>query len=167
MADATAFINADLDRNAFLQALHMADHANGLAAGVERIECCERDFQRLAVECAEAFVEEERVDRGLVTDQIGEGEGQREADEKALAAGEGPGIAADVALPGVDNFQFQFAHRLAAQGIAGMEPQQVAVGEAQQVIEGEALGELPVFVAARGADQPIEALPEIAVGGFF
>jgi len=66
----------------------VADHADHLAAGVERVEGVEGDFQGVGVERAEAFVEEERVDAGLVADQVGEGEGQRQADQETFAAGQ-------------------------------------------------------------------------------
>ena len=161
MADAAAFIDTDLDRNTLLQAFHMADHANGLAAGVECVEGIERNFQGVAIKRAEAFVEEKRVDRRLVTDQVGQGQRQRQTNEKTLAAGEGSGIPADIPLPGVDNFQLQFALCLAAQAVARMEPEQVAVGETEQVVEGEALGKFPVLVAACGTDQAIQSLSAV------
>src|SRR5256885_4857017 len=40
-----------------------------LAAVVEPVECVERDLQRVGIERAEAFVEEQRVDGGLVADR--------------------------------------------------------------------------------------------------
>ncbi|MPN46915.1 hypothetical protein SDC9_194514 [bioreactor metagenome] len=46
-----------------------------------------------------------------------------------------------------------------------MQAGQVAVGEVQQVVEGEALGELAELVAPGRADQAVEALPEVGVGG--
>ena len=54
IADPSALFNPNLCRNPLLHAVDVADGADHLAAGVER---------------AEAFVEEERVDAGLVADQ--------------------------------------------------------------------------------------------------
>ena len=62
----------------------MADDADHLAAGVQDIEGVQGDVQRVGVDGAEAFVEEERVDRGLVVEQIG----QRQADQEIFASGE-------------------------------------------------------------------------------
>lgn len=61
----------------------LADNADHLAAGVERVEGIQREVQRVGVEGAEAFVEEERVDRGLVAEQIG----QRQAEQETFASG--------------------------------------------------------------------------------
>ena len=81
------FFHANLRGNAFLHAFDVADDADHLAAGVEGIEGVEGDFQGVGVEGAEAFVEEQRVDAGLVADQVGEGEGEGQADQEAFAAG--------------------------------------------------------------------------------
>ena len=114
---------------------------------ITRVEGVEGDFQGVGVERAEAFVEEQRVDRGLVADQIGEGEGECQADQETFAAGQGAGVAGDIALPAVDDVEFEFAAALAAQQVAAVQAGQVAVGEVQQVVEGEALGELAELVA--------------------
>jgi hypothetical protein len=62
----------------------VADDADHLAAGVQGIEGVQGDVQHVGVDGAEAFVEEERVDRGLVAEQIG----QRQADQEIFASGE-------------------------------------------------------------------------------
>ena len=87
MPNPAALFNANLRRDAFLHAFYVADDADHLAAGVQCVEGVERDVQRVGVEGAEAFVEEQRVNRGLVADQVGEGEGQRQADQEAFPAG--------------------------------------------------------------------------------
>ena len=79
----------------------MADHTNHLAAGVEGIKGIQRNFQGVAIERAETFVEEKRIDRGLVADQIGKGNGQRQTDQKSLAAGERARFTLNYALPAV------------------------------------------------------------------
>ncbi len=71
MSDPAAFIYANLGGNAFFQAFYVADDTDHFAAGVERVQGAEGDFQGVAVEGAEAFVEEEGVNRGFVTDEIG------------------------------------------------------------------------------------------------
>lgn len=107
----------------------MADDADHLAAGVQGVEGVEGDFQGVGVEGAEAFVEEERVDAGLVADQVGEGEGQRQADQEAFAAGKGARVAGDFALPAVDDVEFEFAAAFPAQQVAAVQAGEVAVGE--------------------------------------
>ena len=57
--DAAALFDPDLCGNALFQAFDVADDANHLAAGVQRVERIERDFQRVAVERAEAFVQKQ------------------------------------------------------------------------------------------------------------
>jgi hypothetical protein len=61
----------------------VADDADHLAAGVQRVQGGQRHFQRVAVQRAKAFVQEQRVDRGLVADQIGQRQCQRQADQEA------------------------------------------------------------------------------------
>ena len=109
MPDAAALVHADLGGDAFLEAFDVADDADHLAAGVEGVERGEGGFEGVAVEGAEAFIEEERIDRGFVADQIGERQRQRQADEEALATGQGARVAGGVALPAVDDVQRQFA----------------------------------------------------------
>jgi len=48
---------------------YVAEHAGHLAAGVEHVEGIQREVQGVGIEGAEAFVEEQRVGRGLVADQ--------------------------------------------------------------------------------------------------
>ena len=43
-----------------------------------------------------------------------------------------------------------------------MQAGEVAVGEVEQVVEGEALGKFTELVAFGRADQAVEALPEVA-----
>ena len=59
MPDAAAFVYLDLCRDALFEPFDMADDADHFAAGVQRVEGVEGDVQRIAVECAEAFIEEE------------------------------------------------------------------------------------------------------------
>ena len=84
MPNPAALFNANLRWDAFLHAFDVADDADHLAAGVQRVEGVQGDVQRVGVDGAEAFVEEERVDRGLVAEQIR----QRQADQEIFASGE-------------------------------------------------------------------------------
>ncbi|MNY56084.1 hypothetical protein D3C86_1921260 [compost metagenome] len=90
-----------LHRNPFLHRLDVADHADHLAAGIQAVEGVQGDFQGFAIEGAEAFVEEQRVDAGLVADQIGQRQRQRKAHQEAFTAGQGSSVAQCVRLPGV------------------------------------------------------------------
>lgn len=58
VANSRGFFDSDLRWNALLECFHMADDADHFAAGVQRIECGQRHFQRVAVQRAKAFVEE-------------------------------------------------------------------------------------------------------------
>ena len=100
-----------------------------------------------------------------MADQIGECQCQCQADQEAFAAGQGARVADDFALPAIDDVEFELACRLAAQQVTAVQTGQVAVGELQQVVEGEALGEFAEFVALGRADQAVETLPEVGVGG--
>ena len=86
MPHATAFLHPHLHGDAFLERLHVADDADHLAAVVEPVQRGECDLQRVGIERAEAFVEEQGVDGGLVADQVGQRQCQGQADEEGLAA---------------------------------------------------------------------------------
>ena len=97
-----------------------------------------------------------------MADQVGERQSQRQADQEAFAAGQRARIAGDLALPAVDDVQFQFAGRFSAQQVAAVQPGKVMVGEVQQMVERQALGEFTELAAAGRADQAVEPLPDIA-----
>ena len=86
MPHAAALLHADLGGDAVLQTFDVADDADHLAAGIQGVERVECHVQRFGVERSEAFVEEQRVDGGLVADQIGQRQRQSQADQEALAA---------------------------------------------------------------------------------
>ena len=86
MPNAATFFYPDLRRNTLFHRLDMADDANHLATGVERIEGGQRNFQRVAIERAKTFVKKKRINRSLVTHQIRQCQGQRQADQKAFTA---------------------------------------------------------------------------------
>lgn len=97
MPDAAAFFDSDLRGDTFLETFNVADDANHLAAGVQSVECIERNhLQRIGVKCPKAFVEKERVDGSFMADQVGERERQGETDEETLAAGERARVAGNV-----------------------------------------------------------------------
>ena len=52
VADAATLVDADLRRDSFFQAVHVADDADHLAAGIECIECGKGGFQRIAIHLA-------------------------------------------------------------------------------------------------------------------
>src|SRR5690606_29415889 len=83
---ADALVYAQLHRNALLHRLDMTDHADGLAAGIKVVQRIQRHLQRLAIQRAEALVEKQRIDAGLVADQIRQCQRQGQADQETLAA---------------------------------------------------------------------------------
>ncbi|MNI31369.1 hypothetical protein D3C73_852520 [compost metagenome] len=79
----------------------MADHADGFTGSIQAVERVHRGIQGFRIQRAKAFVEEQRVDTGLVADQIGQRQCQRQAHQEAFTAGQGAGIAQRVRLPGI------------------------------------------------------------------
>lgn len=98
-AEPVDLFHFDLHRNALFHRLDVADHANGFTGSIQAVQCVQRGIEGFGVQRAEAFVEEQRVDAGFVADQIGQRQRQRQADQEALAAGQGTGIAQRVGLP--------------------------------------------------------------------
>src|SRR6202022_322917 len=66
-ADSDAFRYSDLQGDALFKRFHVTDHANHLAARIQRVEGVQRDFQCLAIERAETFIEEQGVNGRLET----------------------------------------------------------------------------------------------------
>ena len=122
-------MHLELHRDALLQRLDVADYADHLAAGVEGIQSVQRHLQGFAIEGAEAFVEKQRVDAGLVADQVRQRQRQGQADQEALAARQGLAVTGHVALPGIDHLQLQFATAAPGQLIAAMQALQLLVGQ--------------------------------------
>ena len=138
-AAAADWIDPDLDWQDFLQAVDVRDQADELAGvllqmgkGVERL------LQRVGVEGAEAFVEEEAAELDFAAGHVGESEGEGEGDEEGFAAGEVGDGTDGVAVMGVDDpDKLVFAAEL----VARAQSQQMLVGEAEQAFQGETLGE--------------------------
>ena len=141
----------------------MADDANHLAAGVQCVQRTQRHFERVAIERAKAFVEEQRINRGFAAHQVRQRQRQRQADQERLPARERARVACHVALPTVHNVQLQLARGFAAQQVAPVQARQVPVGQVQQVFQRQPLGEAAEFVALGRTNQRIQPLPEIAV----
>ena len=91
--------------------------------------------------------------------QIGERQRQREAHEEALAAGQRPGVAHRVRLPGIDHFQLQGVAGFALQQIAAVQAVELMVGQPHQVIQRQALRKLTEFIALSGADKRVQPSP--------
>ena len=64
-AAAAALDDAHLDGDALDHGRHVRDHPDLAAMSVQRLQRTDRHVERVAVERAEAFVDEERVDEGL------------------------------------------------------------------------------------------------------
>ncbi|CAH0279213.1 hypothetical protein SRABI106_03239 [Rahnella aquatilis] len=86
-AQTVHFGDFDLHRNTVFHRLDMADHADGFTRGIQAVERIQRGIQRVGIERTETFVEEQRVDTGFIADQIGQRQGQCQADQEAFAAG--------------------------------------------------------------------------------
>ena len=61
IAQPVDFFNFNLHRNALFHRLNVADDADNLAAGVERVQRIQRGIQGFAVQSAEALIEKQRV----------------------------------------------------------------------------------------------------------
>lgn len=70
-------LHFDLHRNTLFHRLYVADHADGFPGGVQRVERIQRRIQRLTVERAEPFIQEQRIDPRFMTHQIGKRQRQR------------------------------------------------------------------------------------------
>src|SRR5690606_5341257 len=55
-------LHLDLHRDALMHFRHVADHRHLASLGLQRVQCVHGDLQRLGVEAAEAFVDEQRFD---------------------------------------------------------------------------------------------------------
>ncbi|MNF63109.1 hypothetical protein D3C84_448020 [compost metagenome] len=82
-----------------------------------------------------------------MADQVGQRQGQGQADQEAFAAGQGLAVAGDVGLPGVHHFQLQLAALAPGQLVAAVQALQLQIGQVHQVVQGQALGELAVLGA--------------------
>ncbi|ESC40289.1 hypothetical protein SEENP078_16945, partial [Salmonella enterica subsp. enterica serovar Newport str. RI_10P078] len=52
------FFHFYLHRDTFFHGFHVANHTDGLPAGIQRVERIQRGVQRFAIKRAEAFVQE-------------------------------------------------------------------------------------------------------------
>lgn len=64
------FFHFYLHGDTFFHGFHMANHTDGLPAGIQRVERIQRGVQRFAIKRAEAFVEEQRINARFMADQI-------------------------------------------------------------------------------------------------
>lgn len=64
------FFHFYLHRDTFFHGFHVANHTDGLPAGIQRVERIQRGVQRFAIKRAEAFVEEQRINARFMADQI-------------------------------------------------------------------------------------------------
>ena len=83
--------DAEAHRHAFGERGNVGDDADDPLAAAERLDRARDDVERLGIERAEAFVEEDRFQRGRavgreVGDAVGEGERERERRLERLAA---------------------------------------------------------------------------------
>ena len=96
-----------------------------------------------------------------MADQIRQRQGQGQADQKALPAGQGLGVARRIGLPGVEHFQFQLTTAAPRQLITAVQAFELLVGQIDQMIQGQALGEFAVLGTIGRADQAVELLPQV------
>src|SRR5580704_4612863 len=103
VAAGAALVHADLGRDALLQLGDVADDADHPASLAQAVEYGHYLVQGLLVQAAEALVDKQRLDPGparLGGDDVGQAEGQGQAGQEGLAAGQGAGVAVH-AGPGV------------------------------------------------------------------
>ena len=85
----------------------MRDDADQLPFALQRLDLCEDVRQRFLIQCAEAFVEEERVDPQLFAGRLRQRQRQRHADQKTFAAREVPHRTDLVALMMIDDVEIE------------------------------------------------------------
>ena len=137
----------------------MAYHADGFPGGIQRVERIQRGVQRLAVERAETFIQEQRIDSRFVAHQVRKCQRQRQTDEEAFAARKRAGIAYGIGLPGINHLQLQCVADFTLQKIAPVQAVKLLVSEPDQIIQRQTLGEFTELVAGAGAYQRIQITP--------
>ncbi len=137
----------------------MADHADGLAAGIKRVEGVEGGIEGFAIQRAEPLVKEQRVDTCFMTHQIRERQCQRQADKEALSTGKRARIAYRVCLPGIDHLQLQRLAGFTLQQVAAVQAGELVIRQPDQVIQRQPLGKLTELIPLFRANQPIQVAP--------
>ena len=128
---------------------------------LEFFQRIEGRVEGVGVEGAEAFVDEQRLDAGLVAGQFAQAQGQRQAHEEAFAARERGHGAHGIGLVVVHDLQLQVAVGRFEDGVAARELAQAQVGQPGQVRKREALGKLAELVAPRRANLLAQVLPAL------
>ena len=99
-----------------------------------------------------------------MADQVRQPQCQRQRDQEALAAGQRAHVAHHVRLPAVGHPQAQPAAAALQAVAAGIQPLQVGIGQQQQPVQGQALGEGAELVAVTRTDQAVQPLPYVKLG---
>lgn len=137
-----------------LSRFDVADDADHLAAGVQAVQGIEGDVEGGAVQGAEAFVEEQRVDAGLVLTRSDNA--RPEPGRPGSPPDNRPTSPCQVSITAVQ-VGIQAAYQLVI--VAGA---LLAIGEEDQLVERQALGKAPEAGAIGRTDQPVEQLPALA-----
>src|SRR6201999_2717613 len=100
-----ALFNPDLDGNALMHRLDMADDADLAALAMQPLQSIDGDVERVGIETAEALVDEQRVDEAHSPFETGQCQRQGERREEALAARQADRRATRLVLLEIDDLQ--------------------------------------------------------------
>ncbi len=134
-----------------------------LAAGIQAVEGRQSGFERVTIQGAKAFVEEQRVDGGFAADQVRQRQSQCQTDQERLPPGQGARVARRIALPASMMSNSSSPAGFALQAVAAMQAQQVLIGQMKQVVQRQTLGKFSRnSVAFGGTNQAVQTLPDFA-----
>ena len=146
----------DAVRDVFFELLDVGDDADQPALLPEDLQAVHDVVERVMIQRAEAFVEEQRVDAG-VAGHVGEPQGKGQTDNEGFAAGEVGAGAGGVVLVAVDDGELQRIPGIQHKGVAVVELGKLGIGMPDELLEGDDLGvaQERVFGAAEnGVESP-------------
>ena len=155
------FTDLDLGRNALFENVDVGDDADGSVREAEVFEGGEGDIEGVGVEGAKALVNEEAFDAGIAACEVGETEGEGEADEKGFTTGEASSGANSVGLIAIDDLKAEIVLVGSFDLVALIDFGKVGICALEELGKRETLGEFGEFVALGGADEGVEFNPRL------
>ncbi len=150
----------DLHRDAFVHFLHVGNNRHLAALSLQTVEGVHGQLQRLGVEAAEAFVDEQRFDTQRAGGHRGQPQGQGQRHQEGFPARQRVHRTQFVTHLGVQHQQAEGA-AAALEAVAAGQLAQLGVGVVQQQVEVVALGDLAEHIARGRTDQGVQASPAL------